>query len=119
MNAGMSSTGVRFSAKNSQISLINLEGNDPEEWRPKVEAHKRMAREEFRREIQIWTNVSVVQRETHKEAEDYLRRYSEEYLETEALDGIMSTRSKENNILEAPSFSRSCAGEWRSARGIR
>jgi alkanesulfonate monooxygenase SsuD/methylene tetrahydromethanopterin reductase-like flavin-dependent oxidoreductase (luciferase family) len=98
MNAGMSPAGVRFSAKNSQIGLISLEGNDPEEWRPKVEAYKRMAREEFQREIQIWTNVSVVQRETEKEAEDYLRRYSEEYLDTEVLDSIMSTMSKENNI---------------------
>jgi len=98
MNAGMSPAGVRFSAKNSQIGLISLEGNDPEEWRPKVEAYKRMAREEFQREIQIWTNVSVVQRETEKEAEDYLRRYSQEYLDTEVLDSIMSTMSKENNI---------------------
>ena len=98
MNAGMSATGVRFSAKNSQIGLISLEGNGPEEWRPKVEAYKRMARDEFGREIQIWTNVSVVQRDTRKEAEDYLRRYSEEYLDTEVLDSIMSTMSKENNI---------------------
>ena len=98
MNAGMSATGVRFSAKNSQIGLISLEGNGPEEWRPKVEAYKRMARDEFGREIQIWTNVSVVQRDTRKEAEDYLRRYSEEYLDTEVLDSIMSTMSRENNI---------------------
>jgi len=98
MNAGMSTTGMRFSARNSQIGLVSLQGNDPEEWRPHVETYKRIAREEFGREIQIWTNVSVVQRDTQKEAEDYLRRYSEEYLDTEVLDSIMVTMSQENDI---------------------
>jgi len=98
MNAALSPTGMRFSAKNSQIGLISLQGNTPEDWRPAVEAYKRMAREEFHREIQLWTNVSVVQRETQKEAEDYLRRYSEEYLDTEVLDSIMLTISNENNV---------------------
>jgi len=98
MNAALSPTGMRFSAKNSQIGLVSLQGNHPEDWRPPVEAYKRMAREEFGRDIQIWTNVSVVQRETQKEAEDYLRRYSEEYLDVEVLDSIMLTISQENNI---------------------
>jgi len=98
MNAGMSPTGMRFSARNSQIGLISPRGNRPEEWRPQVEAYKRMAREEFGREIQLWTNVSVVQRETQAEAEDYLRRYSEEYLDTEVIDSIMFEMSKENDI---------------------
>ncbi len=98
MNAGMSPTGMRFSAKNSQVGLISPRGNRPEDWRPQVDAYKRMAREEFGREIQLWTNVSVVQRETQAEAEDYLRRYSEEYLDTEVIDSIMLEMSKENDI---------------------
>jgi dimethylsulfone monooxygenase len=100
MNAALSPTGMRFSAKNSQIGLISPHGNTPEEWRPQVENYKKMAREEFGREIQLWTNCSVVQRETQKAAEDYLRRYSEEYLDTEVLDSIMKTISTENNIPE-------------------
>jgi len=98
MNAALSPTGMRFSAKNSQIGLISPHGNTPEEWRPQVEAYKKMAREEFGREIQLWTNVSVVQRDTQKEAEDYLHRYSVEYLDTEVLDSIMLTITTENNI---------------------
>lgn len=98
MNAALSPVGMRFSAKNSQIGLISPQGNSPEDWRPQLEAYKKMAREEFGREIQLWTNVSVVQRDTQKEAEDYLHRYAEEYLDTEVLDSIMLTISKENNI---------------------
>jgi len=63
-----------------------------------VENYKKMAREEFGREIQLWTNCSVVQRETQKTAEEYLHRYSEEYLDTEVMDSLMRTISAENNI---------------------
>jgi dimethylsulfone monooxygenase len=98
MNAALSPVGMRFSAKNSQIGLISLQGDSPEGWRPQVEAYKKMAREEFGREIQLWTNVAVVQRDTRKEAEDYLHRYAVDYLDKEVLDSIMATISKENNI---------------------
>jgi len=98
MNAALSPVGIRFSAKHSDIGLISPRGNTPADWQPQVESYKKMAREEFGREIQIWTNLSVVQRDTQKEAEDYLRRYSEEYLDAEVLDSIIETISKENNM---------------------
>jgi FMNH2-dependent dimethyl sulfone monooxygenase len=115
MNAALSPVGMRFSAKNSQIGLISLQGDSPEGWRPQVEAYKRMAREEFGREIQLWTNVAVVQRDTKKEAEDYLQRYAVDYLDKEVLDSIVATISKENNI---PMGSEVLAGmRWRMAVG--
>jgi alkanesulfonate monooxygenase SsuD/methylene tetrahydromethanopterin reductase-like flavin-dependent oxidoreductase (luciferase family) len=98
MNAALSPTGMRFSAKYSDIGLISPQGATPEEWRPQIENYKKMAREEFGRDIQLWTNCSLVQRETQKAAEDYLRRYSEEYLDTEVMDSLMRTISAENNI---------------------
>ena len=100
MNAALSPVGMRFSAKNSQIGLISPRGDTPEGWRPAIENYKKMAREEFGREIQLWTNVSVVQRDTKKEAEEYLHRYAVEYLDNEVMDSIMSTISAENNIPE-------------------
>jgi dimethylsulfone monooxygenase len=115
MNAALSPVGMRFSAKNSQIGLISPQGNTPEEWRPQVEAYKKMAREEFGREIQLWTNVAVVQRDTQKEAEDYLDRYAVEYLDTEVLDSIMLTISRENNI--PLGSDRLAAMRWRMAVG--
>jgi FMNH2-dependent dimethyl sulfone monooxygenase len=115
MNAALSPVGMRFSAKNSQIGLISPQGNSPEDWRPQVAAYKKMAREEFGREIQLWTNVAVVQGDTQKEAEDYLHRYAVEYLDTEVLDSIVATISKENNI---PAGSEMLAAmRWRMAVG--
>ncbi len=98
MNAALSPTGMRFSAEFSDLGLISPQGATPEDWRPQIENYKKMAREEFGREIQLWTNCAVVQRETQKEAEEYLRRYSEEYLDLEVMDSLMRTISAENNI---------------------
>jgi len=98
MNAAQSPAGIRFSARNSQIGLLGLRGNSPEEWAPPVESYKRMAREEFGRDIQIWTNASAVLRDTTKEAEDFLNYYSEEFSDAECLDSMMETISIENNV---------------------
>jgi alkanesulfonate monooxygenase SsuD/methylene tetrahydromethanopterin reductase-like flavin-dependent oxidoreductase (luciferase family) len=97
MNAALSSVGMRFSAKNSDIGFISLQG-PPEEWKPQTEKYKRIAREEFGREIQLWTNVSLVQRETQKAAEDYRRRYAEEFVDAECVDSFVQTAIKENNM---------------------
>ena len=46
--------------------------------RTKVEKYRRLAREEYGREIQIWSFGYVVQRETEKEAKDFLHYYVHE-----------------------------------------
>ena len=98
MNAAMSPVGMRFAARHSQIGLIGLDGTDFGQWRAHAENYKKMAREEFGRDIQIWTNCSVVQADSQREAEDYLRRFAVDNVDTEALDGVMRTISIENNI---------------------
>ena len=70
----------------------------------------------IRREIQLWTNVSVVQRDTKKEAEEYLHRYAVEYLDNEVMDSIMATISAENNI---PAGSEQLAAMRRRRRWAR
>jgi alkanesulfonate monooxygenase SsuD/methylene tetrahydromethanopterin reductase-like flavin-dependent oxidoreductase (luciferase family) len=105
MNAAQSPAGIRFSAKNSQIGLLGLRGNSPEEWAPQVDGYKKMARQEFSRDIQIWTNASAVLRDTTKEAEEFLRYYSEEFVDAGCLDSIMDTISIENNVpKDSPQF---------------
>src|ERR1700733_6086744 len=103
MNAALSPTGMGFSAQYSDIGLISPQGMKPEDWRDQVANYKKMAHEEFGREIQLWTNCAVTQRDTQKDADDYLRRYAEEFLDTEVMDSLMLTISKENNVpLDSP-----------------
>jgi alkanesulfonate monooxygenase SsuD/methylene tetrahydromethanopterin reductase-like flavin-dependent oxidoreductase (luciferase family) len=98
MNAAQSPAGIRFSAKHSQIGLLSLRGDTPADWASQVESYKKMAREEFGRDIQIWTNASAVLGDTTSEAEAFLHYYSEEFVDTEALDSIMDTISRENDV---------------------
>jgi alkanesulfonate monooxygenase SsuD/methylene tetrahydromethanopterin reductase-like flavin-dependent oxidoreductase (luciferase family) len=57
-----------------------------------------MAREEFGRDVQIWTNASAVLRDTTREAEEFLHYYSEEFVDAECLDSLIETVSSENNV---------------------
>lgn len=97
MNAATSATGMRFAARNSDLGFCTPRGDDPRLWKDEVARYKTMARDEFGREIRIWTNASVVQRDTIAEAKDYLRYYTETMLDEPAINGMIATMIRENN----------------------
>jgi FMNH2-dependent dimethyl sulfone monooxygenase len=54
--------------------------------RAQIDAFRRLAREEYGRELQIWGNCCVVHGETQKEAEVELNRYLVEKGDERAVD---------------------------------
>lgn len=89
MNAGQSPTGARFAAQHADIAFQSVnEGDSVEQTRAKFDHLRRIAREEFGREIQIWTGCWSVCRPTEREAIDYLNRCIREYGDPGALDGL-------------------------------
>jgi alkanesulfonate monooxygenase SsuD/methylene tetrahydromethanopterin reductase-like flavin-dependent oxidoreductase (luciferase family) len=96
MNAATSLTGMRFAARHADICFCMPRGDDPRAWRDEVQQYKRLARDEFGREIQVWTNASVVQSDSRAAALAYRERYTHELLDVEAIDGIIETMIKEN-----------------------
>jgi alkanesulfonate monooxygenase SsuD/methylene tetrahydromethanopterin reductase-like flavin-dependent oxidoreductase (luciferase family) len=100
MNAGFSATGMRFAAANSDIGLIGLFGQDEQAWSEQIARYKRLARDEFGKTIQVWTNAPVVLRDTDKEAEDRRRYYSEETADQVAIDSFIATLARENKVPE-------------------
>lgn len=86
MNAGGSPRGMHFAAKNADMCFVILQSDDPEAARKQIDTYKRTAREEYGREVQVWTYCPVVQRDTRKEAEEYLRYYAEEMQDVESVD---------------------------------
>lgn len=98
MNAGFSATGMRFAARHSDIGLIGVFGENEDEWARQVAEYKRLAREEFGREIQVWTNAQVVLHDSDREAHDYLKEYSERKADNRAIDSFIATLAKENNV---------------------
>lgn len=75
MNAGKSDKGRHFAAKYCDMAFIIPQSYDLDENRRTIESYRRLAREEYGRDIQIWSYAYVVQRETEKEARDYLNHY--------------------------------------------
>jgi dimethylsulfone monooxygenase len=65
LNAGASPAGQQFSARNVDINLIAL---PLEETRDYVTNIKKLAQDEYRRDIDVWTYCLVICRETEAEA---------------------------------------------------
>ena len=77
MNAGNSSKGQHFSAKFCDMAFIQKQVSGLDVLRERVAALRRLAREEYDRELQIWSFAYVVQAETEREAKTYLQHYAE------------------------------------------
>ena len=71
MCAGASPAGREFTAKFADVGFTALEAHDPDSMRARVDAHRKYAWDEHRRDIKVWTNAYIFQGETEKEARDY------------------------------------------------
>jgi FMNH2-dependent dimethyl sulfone monooxygenase len=81
MNAGGSERGRHFAAKYCDLVFTALGQPDFEANKAQVASYRDLARQEYGREVEIWTSANIVQAETEKEA----RRY-DEYVVTEKGD---------------------------------
>jgi dimethylsulfone monooxygenase len=99
MNAGGSPRGQRFAAQYSDIAFIILESEDVAVNAAKVTAYKKMAREEFNREIQVWSFGYVVQRDSVSAAEEFVDYISNKMGDDEQLDGWMKLNSMNAKLL--------------------
>ncbi|MDQ3855542.1 MAG: LLM class flavin-dependent oxidoreductase [Chloroflexota bacterium] len=88
MSAGSSWVGERFAAQHADMAFINARGHGADGPQERVEKLRRLAREEFGRELQVWTQAYVVCRPTEREAREYLRYYVEEKGDWEAVDNM-------------------------------
>lgn len=55
-----------------------------------VARYRRLAREEYGREIQVWTNAYIVQGETEKDARDFFDYYVHQQGDWEAVDNLVT-----------------------------
>jgi len=100
MNAGFSPTGMRFAAANSDVGLIGLFGDSEAAWADQIGRYKALARDEFGKDIQVWTNMPTILRDTDAEAQEAYRHYTEDRPDRTAIDGFISTLARENKVAE-------------------
>src|SRR3954447_18688963 len=89
MNAGSSGTGRRFAAKYADMVFTSL-GRDGSDLKAEVDDYRRMAWDDFGREVQIWGHWNVICRPTEREAHDYLRYYVYEKGDWEAASNLVA-----------------------------
>jgi alkanesulfonate monooxygenase SsuD/methylene tetrahydromethanopterin reductase-like flavin-dependent oxidoreductase (luciferase family) len=91
MNAGGSEKGRHFAAKYCDMVYVVFGTHDFDECKQKVEAYRSLAREEYGREIQVWSYAYLVQGETEKEAKDYYDYYVNQKGDWEAASNLVNT----------------------------
>ena len=99
MNAGGSERGRHFAAKHADMAFVIVKSDDPEKIRAEVDLYRATAREEYGREIQVWTFGYVVQRDSESEARDFLRYYAEDLGDEKSLDGWMELQGMHTKLM--------------------
>ena len=99
MNAGGSDRGRRFACQYADMCFVIIKSEDPAKIRAEVDSYKKTAREEFGRDIQVWSYGFVVQRETQDEADEYLHHYSVVCEDTEMADGWMAMQKEQTQLM--------------------
>jgi dimethylsulfone monooxygenase len=71
MSAGVSPKGREFAAKYADVNFVNLDAHDFDSVRARVDASRKTAWDECKREIQVWTNAYIFQGDTEAEAREF------------------------------------------------
>jgi alkanesulfonate monooxygenase SsuD/methylene tetrahydromethanopterin reductase-like flavin-dependent oxidoreductase (luciferase family) len=110
MNAGMSGRGQRFACEHADCCFVIGSLGKAE-----IDGYKQLARDQFGREVGVWTQIPIVQRQTRQEAEDFLNYFAVEHEDRGAVDAWMAGMASETRGLsgEQPSIPRlaiACGG---------
>jgi alkanesulfonate monooxygenase SsuD/methylene tetrahydromethanopterin reductase-like flavin-dependent oxidoreductase (luciferase family) len=91
MNAGNSEKGRDYAIRYCDVAFVNLNRGDLSVSKAVIEDYRRRAREEFSRELQIWSHAYIVQGETEAEAKDYFDEYVNRKGDWEAATNLVET----------------------------
>jgi FMNH2-dependent dimethyl sulfone monooxygenase len=90
MNAGGSERGQAFACEHADMCFVILKSEQPEKIAEDVATYKRIALEEHGRDVQVWINAFVVQKDTQEEADAYLQRFAVEQADIASRDALIS-----------------------------
>lgn len=99
MNAGGSERGRAFAARYSDMAFVIVKSEEPDAIAAEVRAYRDLARNDFDRDLQVWTNAYVVQRDSDAEARDFLNYYAVERGDDVALEGWMQLQGLHSQLM--------------------
>jgi dimethylsulfone monooxygenase len=111
MNAGSSERGRHFACQHCDLVFTNIRSHDIATNTAHVAAYHTLARETYGREVKVWSNATVVQAETEKEAKDFYRYYVHEKGDWAAARNVIDTMAAEINKRDYPEERRNAMAE--------
>jgi alkanesulfonate monooxygenase SsuD/methylene tetrahydromethanopterin reductase-like flavin-dependent oxidoreductase (luciferase family) len=102
MNAGASERGRHFATKYSDLVFTVIRTGGLDEVRAHVQAYHKLAREEYGREVRVWTVANIVQAETEQEARNFYRYYVHEKGDWAAAENMMNVFAADINARNIP-----------------
>jgi alkanesulfonate monooxygenase SsuD/methylene tetrahydromethanopterin reductase-like flavin-dependent oxidoreductase (luciferase family) len=98
MQAGGSPRGRDFAAKHADVAFIGL-GPDLDEAKADIENLRKLAREKYGRELQVWTTSYGVVDDSNEQAEAFLKHYVEDLGDWEAATNMITELGIQTEIL--------------------
>jgi len=106
MNAASSERGRHFAAKYCDLVYTVLRGGGLDRgydaWKEHVQAYRKLAREEYGREVRVWTLANIIQAETEKEAHEFYDYYVHQKGDWEAARNAIETFMLDINARNLP-----------------
>ena len=102
MNAGASERGRHFAAKYCDLVFTVIRSGTLDDCRAHVQAYHQLAREQYDREVRVWTLANIVQGETEKEAREFYRYYVHEKGDWAAARNMIDVFTLEINARNFP-----------------
>jgi alkanesulfonate monooxygenase SsuD/methylene tetrahydromethanopterin reductase-like flavin-dependent oxidoreductase (luciferase family) len=99
MNAGSSGKGREFAAKYADMVFVSVSTSPLDDIKALIASYKELARREYGREIQVWSNAHITQRDTMEEAEKVWRYFVVEKGDDAALDQLMGVQRSQSQRL--------------------
>ena len=98
MNAGSSERGRHFAARHCDLVYTVVRGGGTiNDYRAHVEAYRRLARDEYGRDIRVWSLVNIVEGETEKDARSYYDYYVRQKGDWQAARNVVETFAHDAN----------------------
>jgi alkanesulfonate monooxygenase SsuD/methylene tetrahydromethanopterin reductase-like flavin-dependent oxidoreductase (luciferase family) len=110
MNAGSSERGRRFACKHCDLVFTSIRTHDLAANAAHVQAYRKLA-QEYGREVRVWSNATVIQAETEKEARDFYHYYVHEKGDWVAAGKVIETMAAEINARDYPPERRRAMAE--------
>jgi alkanesulfonate monooxygenase SsuD/methylene tetrahydromethanopterin reductase-like flavin-dependent oxidoreductase (luciferase family) len=104
MNAGGSEKGRHYAAKFCDLAFVVFDSHDFDKCKAKIDSYRRLAREEYGRDIQVWSYGYIVRGETEKEARDFYDYYVNQKGDWEAATNLVDTMGLNAQTMSGPAL---------------